>query len=57
MSPEKLNSNDYEIWALDQKWAELQIKDKWYCFDKDIIKQRAIWSTIQSNVGKYATQS
>ena len=55
MSPEKLNGNDYEIWALDQKWAELQIKDKWFCIDKDPIKQREIWSTIQSNVGKHAT--
>jgi ribonuclease HI len=55
MSPEKLNGNDYEIWALDQKWAQLQIKDKWFCIDKDPIKQREIWSTIQSNVGKHAT--
>ena len=54
MSPEKLNGNDFEIWALDQKWFDIQMKDKWYCFDTDIIKQRAIWSTTQSNVGKYA---
>jgi GR25 family glycosyltransferase involved in LPS biosynthesis len=57
MSPEKLNGNDFEIWALDQKWFDIQMKDKWYCFDTDIIKQRAIWSTTQSNVGKYATHA
>ena len=57
MSPEKLNGNDFEIWALDQKWFDIQMKDKWYCFDTDIIKQRAIWSTTQSNVGKYATHT
>ena len=51
MSPDKLNENGFESWALDQKWAELQIKDKWFCIDKDPIKQRNIWSTIQSNVG------
>ena len=52
MSTEKLNGNDYEHWALDQKWAELQIKDNWFCIDKDPIKQREIWSTIQVNVSK-----
>lgn len=56
MSSKKLNGNDFEIWALDQKWFDIQTKDNWFCFDKDIIKQRAIWSTTQSNVGKYATQ-
>ena len=57
MSPEKLNGNDFEQWALDQKWFDIQMKDKWFCFDKDIIKQRAIWSTTQTNVGKYANSS
>lgn len=45
-----MTSKGNEHWALDQKWAELQNKDKWFCIDKDPIKQRAIWSTIQSNI-------
>jgi hypothetical protein len=49
MSPSKMTEHGFEQWALDQKWAELQNKDKWFCIDKDPIKQRAIWSTIQSN--------
>ena len=49
MSANKMTSDGFEHWALDQKWAELQNKDKWFCIDKDPIKQRAIWSTIQSN--------
>ena len=44
----KLSGQGFEYWALDQKWAELQIKDKWFSIDKDPIKQRAIWSTIIS---------
>ena len=44
----KLSGQGFEYWALDQKWAELQIKDNWYVIDKDPIKQRAIWSTILS---------
>ena len=50
MSPSKMTDPGFEHWALDQKWAELQNKDKWFCIDKDPIKQRAIWSTIQSNL-------
>ena len=49
MSPSKMTNPGFEHWALDQKWAELQNKDKWFCIDKDPIKQRAIWSTIQTN--------
>ena len=49
MSANKMTDDGFEHWALDQKWAELQNKDKWFCIDKDPIKQRAIWSTIQSN--------
>ena len=49
MSPNKMTDPGFEHWALDQKWAELQNKDKWFCIDKDPVKQRAIWSTIQSN--------
>ena len=54
MSPDKMTSSGFEPWALDQKWAELQNKDKWFCIDKDPIKQRAIWSTIQTDVGKHS---
>ena len=46
MEHKKLTGDNYEIWALDQKWAELQIKDNWFVLDKDPIKQRAVWSTI-----------
>jgi len=46
MQHKKLSIDGYEIWALDQKWAELQIKDNWFVLDKDPIKQRAVWSTI-----------
>lgn len=49
MSPSKMTEHGFEQWALDQKWAELQNKDRWFCIDKDPIKQREIWSTIQSN--------
>ena len=48
MEHKNLSGNNYEYWALDQKWAELQIKDNWFVIDKDPIKQRAIWSTILS---------
>ena len=46
MEHHKLSGQGFEYWALDQKWAELQMKDKWFSIDKDPIKQRAIWSTI-----------
>jgi GR25 family glycosyltransferase involved in LPS biosynthesis len=49
MSANKMTGQSVEQWALDQKWEELQYKDKWFCIDKDPIKQRAIWSTIQYN--------
>jgi hypothetical protein len=52
MAHNKMTSDGFEQWALDQKWRELQMKDKWFCFDKDPIKQREIWSTIQSNASK-----
>ena len=48
MEHKKLSGQGFEHWALDQKWAELQIKDNWFVIDKDPIKQRAIWSTILS---------
>ena len=46
MKHNKLTGDNYEFWALDQKWAELQVKDNWFVLDKDPIKQRDIWSTI-----------
>jgi len=52
MLPNKMTSNGFEYWALDQKWAELQKNNMWFCINKDPIKQRDIWSTIQSNVNK-----
>ena len=52
MSPKNMTSEGYEHWALDQRWAEIQGKDNWFCINKDPIKQRSIWSTIQSDVGK-----
>ena len=52
MSPKNMSSKGYEHWALDQKWAELQKNNMWFCIDKDPIKQRAIWSTIQSDASK-----
>lgn len=47
-----MTSKGNEHWALDQKWAELQKNNMWFCIDKDPIKQRAIWSTIQSDASK-----
>jgi len=41
----KLSGDNYEHWALDQKWRDLQNNDKWFCISKDPIKQRNIWST------------
>lgn len=52
MKSEKMASQGYEHWALDQKWAELQNRDNWFCINNDPIKQRAIWSTIQSDASK-----
>jgi hypothetical protein len=37
---------DWEPYALDQQWKKLQKDDNWYGFNKDLIKQRAISSTI-----------
>jgi len=48
MLSNKLSGDGFEYQALDQQWASLQGTDKWYAFDEDLIKQRAIWSTIQS---------
>jgi len=48
MEHKKLSRTGFEYWALDQRWAELQIKDNWFVIDKDPIKQREIWSTIMS---------
>lgn len=42
--------NDFEYNALDQKWKVLQEKDNWYCFEKDLIKQKNIWSTTMNSI-------
>lgn len=52
MSPNNLSGDNYENWALDQKWLSLQEKDNWYSFSTDLIKQRDIWSTIMKNSHK-----
>lgn len=52
MSPNNLSGDNYENWALDQKWMSLQEKDKWYSFSVDLIKQRDIWSTTMQNSHK-----
>ena len=46
------NNNDFEPYALDQKWSELQGKDNWYGFKTDLLKQRNIWSTINDKGNK-----
>lgn len=46
------NTNNFEPYALDQKWSELQNKDNWYGFKTDLLKQRNIWSTINDKGGK-----
>jgi GR25 family glycosyltransferase involved in LPS biosynthesis len=48
MSRDKLSEKNSEQWALDQQWIKLQDADIWYCFNKDLFRQRNIWSTIQS---------
>lgn len=46
MNHTKLSGNNYEHWALDQRWAELQDRDRWFALSPDPITQREIWSTI-----------
>ena len=52
LKPDRLNENNHEPWALDQQWRSLQERDRWYCLDKDLVKQRAIWSTTMSQSHK-----
>ena len=52
LKPDSLNEDNYEPWALDQRWRSLQERDKWYCLDKDLVQQRAIWSTTMSESHK-----
>lgn len=40
--------NDWEPYALDQKWNELVKKDNWYCPKENLIKQRNTKSSINS---------
>ena len=47
MTPDKWSGGqEWEPYALDQQWRVLQEKDKWFGFEKDLIKQRNISSTI-----------
>jgi hypothetical protein len=49
MPADKWGTDDgHEPYALDQKWTELQKKDNWYCYSKDLMKQRNIVSTINA---------
>ena len=48
MEHHKLSGQGHEYWALDQKWFDLQVKDKWFSLNKDPIVQRNIWSTNMS---------
>jgi GR25 family glycosyltransferase involved in LPS biosynthesis len=48
MSRDKLTGKDSEPWALDQQWLKLQDADLWYCFNKDLFRQRNIRSTTQT---------
>lgn len=50
MSRDKLSQKDAEPWALDQQWIKLQEADIWYCLNKDMFRQRNIWSTTQSAI-------
>lgn len=52
MSSNKLTGEHFEHNALDQQWAKLQNADNWYCLNDDLIKQRAIWSTIMNESHK-----
>lgn len=52
LQADKLNEKGHEPWALDQQWATIQERDKWYCLSNDPVKQRAIWSTIISESHK-----
>jgi GR25 family glycosyltransferase involved in LPS biosynthesis len=48
MNHGKLSSNNYEHWALDQRWAEIQDRDRWFALTPDPITQREIWSTTMT---------
>ena len=48
MSPEKLSGNNFEPWALDQQWSNLQESDIWYCLNKDLFIQGNSPSTIMA---------
>jgi len=48
MKHDQLNGDNYENWALDQKWSNLQQQDNWFAFNKDIMTQREIWSSIMT---------
>ena len=45
MKKDEWSEGVHEKYALDQQWFTLQVKDNWYGFRKDLIKQRNIYST------------
>ena len=51
MLSDKWTSNGHENYSLDQNWNNMQKDDKWYCWDKDLMKQRGISSTINADTG------
>jgi hypothetical protein len=44
------DKNDWESYALDQKWNELVKKDNWYCSKNNLIKQRNTKSSINNRI-------
>jgi hypothetical protein len=48
MSKDKWMENNWEGNALDQRWNELIRKDNWIAFNNNLMKQRAISSSINS---------
>jgi hypothetical protein len=55
MSEDKIHdvAKNFEIYALDQQWANLQARDAWYGFTSDISKQRDnTWSSTETELAK-----
>ena len=50
MVSEEWSEGSHERYALDQIWRDMQNKDIWLGFDKDLIKQREIKSSINNRI-------
>ena len=48
MSKDKWTNGNWELYALDQQWLPLQMKDNWLGFNIDLSKQRNISSSINN---------